>query len=185
MSKIGSKKEFPKLKRGVGIQFCIDGVLVHEVLKMLPKNIKIYGARVFLKEFGKGNKIVIQNALRRLGVTSIFERRSTKDVSITFDEVPREIIEHNTKKVCEMIGTNYLKAYFHTITLANKEASAQFSRTTKEIHPDETDLRKKLIVLGAIEGKGPVHNLFADIGAAEFECSVQEVTVRTAICKKK
>jgi hypothetical protein len=183
-SRIGSRKEF-KQKGKTGIQYCIDAYLLTDVLSFLPKDVKIYGANVRVYSFGKTRKIPVPNKLRKLGVGYIHERSQWIDMSVVFDETTKTTIEKNIKAICKITGFEYRKAEVKSITLANNEASVYFHKTTKEQYPDETDLRRKLKVLGAKTGEGKVHSLYSQLGAEAIECQVEEVIVRTAICKKR
>ena len=184
MSRIGSRKEI-KLGGTTGVQMCIDGYLVHEVLPMIPKSVNIVGANVMISIPGKSHKIVVPNALRRLGVTYMREKFASKEASLVFDEVKPYLIEKNVKKICTAINADYKSAYFESLALSSQDASVRFHKMTKEIHPDETDLRKKAKVLGAKTGIGKVSNVYAALSASEYVCDFETIQVRIATCKKR
>lgn len=163
-------------------QFCIDGYLVEEVLGMLPKNIKIFGAKVVVGTGFSKHKTQIPNRLKKFGLQSLRTHIPSYEGDLVFDEVSRKSIKDSIKGVCEALNLKEEKAYFKYITLSNGTANGKFERTTKEIRPDETDMRKKLTVLGLTDAEGKIQGLVADISAKKYHCKIQEVTSRTVIC---
>jgi hypothetical protein len=185
MSKFGSRKE---IKLGVGgTQYCIDAYLVDEVLKAIPSTLEIIGANILIGIERSSHKVVVPNKLKKLGVTYMRERQANLETNVTFyGPTAKSTILKNVSKISEIIGTDKRKAYFKTITLQNNEASVYFIRTTKEIKPDETDLRKKLKLLGAKSGQGKCSSIYAELGSIgkNYVCGIEEVIGRVAICRK-
>jgi len=168
-----------------GLQFCLDGYLVWEVLKMIPRNVHILGANVELGTHFASRKIPTPNALKKLGVSWMRETTPAKSCALVFDEVDRSTLEGNTKKVAEAMDIDYKKAIFRRLLLGNNEANGNFIRCTKEIKPDETDLRKKLKVMGLREATGKIQGLLADLSAQKYVCDFKIVEYKTAICRKE
>ncbi len=163
-------------------QFCIDGYLVEEVLGLLPKGIKIFGAKVVVGSGFSKCKTQIPNRLRKYGLQSLRTHIPTYEGDLVFDEVSKQTIKDSINGVCDALNLKNERAYFKYLTLSNGTAVGKFERTTKEIRPDETDLRKKLTVLGLTDGEGKIQGLIADISAKKYSCKIQEVVVRTVIC---
>jgi hypothetical protein len=192
MSKIGSRGQIKyvdpkKMKKdGVTTQFCIDGYTVDEVLSDLPSNVSIIGAQVGVGQSFNKRKMIVPTKLKKLGVASMRATLPTEEASLVFDEVDPKTIRKSIEGVCDIMGVEKNKSWFKYITLATADGSAfgKFERTTKEIRPDETDLRKKLTVLGLTEGRGKMSNLIRAISANKYECKMQEVSVRTVMCNK-
>ena len=184
MSRLGSRKEFTKFHPKEGMENCIDAHLVSEVT--IPKGIKILGTNIMLKQFGKSHKLIVPNALKKLGVSTMRETVPIREISMNFDEVSQSKIIKNVKIVCLKMGLDWRKAHHRSLTLAdeNNTTSCLFRRTMKENHPDETDLRKKLVVLAAKEGKGKVHDLFTKLGVAKFICAFETIQVKVAKCRR-
>jgi len=183
---LGTKKYAPKtFKSSEGMQYCIDGVYVDEVLKGLPDNIKIIGGQVRIGTAWKRTKEVVPVALRRLGCTYFTKLHPSSEANITFDQISKTAIKENVKKACKLIDADYKKAHFRYITLTNGESNGRFERTTKELHPDERDLRKKATVLGLKDATGKIQGLIADISANKYFCRKQTVEVTTVICSKE
>lgn len=180
----GAKRIAPINMRKNEHQFVIDGFLIEEVLKQIPSNIKILQAYVCLIKRGVEKRMVVSNHLRKLGVTTINQIDYTNKATLIFDEITREIIINNVKKVCQELNFDYEKAYFGYIVLSNGEATGKFTHTTKEVHPDERDLRKKLRVLGLVLGSGKVQSLVTDLGAKKFTCSIKEEIVKMVMCSR-
>ena len=182
--KLGSKKIAPVNMRKNATQFIIDGYTVEEVLKQIPDGIKILGAKIECYKSGASRKIHISNALRKLGVTYIREFNDGKNIVLNFDETTPSRIKQNVKLACNLENLSYEKAIFKTLLIGNNEATGLFHHCTKEVRPDDTDLRKKMRVLGLISGQGKVHSLIQDIGAKKFHCSFKEETVRIMVCER-
>jgi hypothetical protein len=189
MSKVytGNKKragkEFGEIKNKT--QYCIDGVLVDEVLDNLPTGIEIIGCKIRIGTHLMQQKGIVPNNLRKYGCTYMRHSLPSTSAEITLDAVNPKQIKTSVGKVAESIGADPEKAYFQYIVLSNGESAGKFQRTTKEIHPDERDLRKKAVVLGLTDGQGKVQGLIRDIGAKNFKCSWEEVTVRMVTCSAK
>ena len=172
-----------KNKKDVKTQFCIDGYLVSEVLAGIPEGVSIVGAQVRVgKSFNK-YKMVVPNKLKRKGVTAMKTFPSV-EVTVTFDAVAKGTITRIVKEACTILDIEAERAWFKYITLGKDGAAGKFVRCTKEIRPDETDLRKKLTVLGLVEGTGRISTLISALSAKKYECRMSEVPVRTIICSK-
>ena len=184
MSRLGSRKEFKKDAKS-GIQYCIDSYLLEETLKLIPKELNIYGINIVLGRKSSSHKIVVPTILKRLGVTYMRERPMGTEISLVFDEINKSTIEKNTKRVCNIMNIDYRGAEVKSITLACKTGSVYFRQVTKEMHRDEKDLRRKVKVLAAISGENKVHDVYALISAKQFRCEIQDVITRIAICTKE
>jgi len=184
MSSIGQTKIYKgNGKAGkVLTQFCIDGHLVDEVLKDLPKGITIFGAKVVVGKGFSKHKAKIPNRLRKYGVQQLNEHKPAYEAYLVFDQVTRTTIKKSIHEVSKALDLNEEAAYFKYLTLSNGKGTGKFERTTKEIRPDETDLRKKLTVLGLTDAEGKVQTLIAEISAKKYECQIKEVSTRTVIC---
>lgn len=178
--KVATKERFREQKERN--QYCIDAVLVDEVLKSLPNNITIIGARVRVGSPFKREKAIVPNKLRRFGCNYMIHSLPSTEAVITVDQVKPSTITTAIKKVAEYIHADPSKATFKYITLSNGTATGKFERTTKDIRLDEKDLRKKANVLGLKEGQGKITSLIADLHAKNFRCSWEEVTVRIVTC---
>jgi len=163
-------------------QFCIDGHLVEEVLGLIPAGIKIFGAKVVVGTGFSKHKTQVPNKLRRFGLQSLRVHTPTYEGDIVFDEISKKGIKDSIKGVCDVLNLNQDRSYFKYLVLSNGSGTGKFERTTKEIHPDETDLRKKLIVLGLTDAEGKIQGLLAELSAKKYACKIQEVTTRTVIC---
>ncbi len=163
-------------------QFCIDGYLVDEVLKGIPKDVIIFGAKVVVGKGFSKHKTRIPNRLRKFGVTQLNMHEPAYEAFLVFDQVVRSTIVSSIKSVSEALELEVGGAYFKYLTLSNGEGTGKFERVTKEIRPDETDLRKKLTVLGLTDAEGKIQSLIGELSAKKYECKIQEVTTRTVIC---
>jgi hypothetical protein len=185
MPETGTKKLAPKnMKNKTATQYCIDGYLVDEVLGQLNGKTKIIGAKVYLgKSFSK-HKCTIPNALKKMGVHSLYEHTPAQEAIMVFDETTVKTIKDKVADVAKYIDADTEKAYFKYITLDNGQAKGKFERTTKEIKPYDEDLRKKLVVLGLTDAEGKVASLISDLGAKKYECKIEFEEVRTIRCAK-
>lgn len=165
-------------------QFVIDGFLVDEVLSQIPNDIKIIQSRISCVVSPSNTKIVVPNKLRKLGVEYMRTRSYGKEIIIVMDEAKPMTIKKNVDQACQEAGVPRARAFFQYIVLSNGEATGKFEHCTKEINPDETDLRKKLRVLGLVTGQGPVQGLISQLGAKKYLCQVREETVRLMMCSK-
>ena len=163
-------------------QYCIDGVLVKEVLDYIPKDLTIIGARIRVGTPFKRQKSVVPNKLRKYGCTYMVHSLPTTEAEITVDQVSATTIKRAIREVCKGINADPGKATFRYLTLSNGTATGQFTRTTKEMRPDERDLRKKANVLGLKEAQGKISTLIADLGVKNYHCSWEEITTRVVTC---
>jgi hypothetical protein len=180
----GAKKLADEKQGRTVTQYCIDGILVHEVLNQINSDIKIIGAQVMVGKGFSKHKVAISNRLKRLGVSSLRAHLPAQEASVVFDETTKEAIQKNIEGVAKEIGADPDKAYFKYITLDNGTCKGKFERTSKEIKPYDEDLRRKLIVLGLTDADGKVSSLIADLGAKKYECKIHFEEVRTIICSK-
>lgn len=183
--KTGAKKQAPVNMRNEAHQFVIDGYLVDEVLSQLPPTIQIIQACIRVHKIDSSRKLVVPNALRKLGVGSMWSRGAAIACQIMFDQTSKENIKQKVAAVCKQMGFNRPRAYFKYIVLANAVGTLKFEQCTKEIKPDETDLRKKLRVLGATVGQGQVQNVIATLNAKKYKCVIKEEPVKFVMCYKE
>jgi len=186
MGKTGTKKLAPKEKKGkrdkTATQFCLDGYLVSEVLDGLPTGITILGAKVLIGAVHQRHKIVVPNRLKKMGVEKIEESVVSQQATLVFDQVTKTTIKSMVKGVSDSMKIDPAAAFFKYLTLSNGEASGKFEHCTKEIKPDETDLRKKLRVLGLTDGEGKINTLISALGARKYACEIKMEEVRTIVC---
>lgn len=180
----GTKKIAPINMRKEEHQFVIDGYLVDEVLKQVPAGLKIIQAYVYAVDHKSTAKIAIPNSLKKLGVSSIYTAGSSKRVTLTFDQTSKENIKNKLDQVCKLLNLDRNRAYFRYVVLSNGEGTVKFEHCTKEIKPDETDLRKKLRVLGATLGTGKVQSVISNLNASKYVCHIKEQPVRFIMCSK-
>ena len=180
----GSKKIAHVNMRKEEHQFVIDGYLIDETLKQIPDGINIIQAGVCIYRIGTKHKIMVPNVLKKLGIQSMREHGIAKEVIFVFDSIHKTSLVRNLKEACKKVELPYEKAYFKYIVLGNKEATGRFDHCTKEVKPDETDLRKKLRVLGCVSGTGKIQSLLADLGAHKYECRIKEEPVKFVMCSK-
>ena len=172
-------------------QFVIDGYLVDEVLKQIPAQIKIVQAYINLMNRVPDVRIAVPNVLKKLGVTAMRDSGARKTVSVIFDKPSKEFIKQQVSKICKILNFPYEKAYFRYVVLSNtpydsKEYTAlKFEHCTKEIKPNELDLRKKLRVLGATTGQGKVQSLISELGAHKYSCVIKEEPAKFIMCSKE
>lgn len=165
-------------------QFCIDGVLVSEVLEDLSDKVSIIGAKVVVGKGFSKHKVVIPNRLKRWGVQSLQEHEPAQEATLVFDSVSKSTILAKTRQVAHAIGADANKAYFRYLTVGIEGAAGKFVRCTKDMRPHDEDLRKKLVVLGLIEAQGEVKELIAVLHAKPYRCTIETVEVRTIICSR-
>lgn len=184
-NRTGTKKLAPKsMKDKVATQFCIDGVLVNDVLKQIPSDVKIIGVKVYAGKSYNKHRMAIPNSLKKMGVQTLSEHIPAQEATIVFDETSKKVILKKVADVCKYIDGDATKAYIKYITLDNGSAKGKFERCTKEIKPYDEDLRKKLVVLGLTEAEGKIQSLISDLGAKKYECKIQMTEVRTIMCSK-
>ena len=181
----GAKRLAPVNMRKEEYQFVIDGTLVDEVLSHIPAGMNIVGAQVYTTKREKSSKIVIPNALKKYGVTHIHKQGSATRTSMIFDKISRQGIKEKVHHVCKAVGSDYQGAYFKYIVLSNGKGTVKFQFCTKEITPDETDLRKKLKVLGAIMGQEQVQSVIQDLHASKYKCVIRQEPVKLVMCSKE
>jgi hypothetical protein len=184
MPKTGPLKIAPKNMRRNELQFCIDGVLIDEVLDLIPKGVTILGASVIVGKGYNKQRVVVPTKLKKLGVQSMRQTLPEQEASIVFDQVKPETIKSNVKVVADLLGTEYASAYFKYMVLSNGSGSGKFERTTKQMNSDDKDLRRKKKVLALTWGQARVQSLLADINAEKYRCSIEEVVIRTVVCSK-
>lgn len=180
----GSKKFAPVDMKKEAYQFVIDGTHIDEVLKQIPSTLKIIGAKLLCVKGTKTSHCIVPNALKKFGVDRMRVREASHEISWVFDETTKSIIKENVEKTIKNQKLDINRVIFSYVVLQNSEAVGKFCRTSKEINPDETDLRKKLHVLGLTSGKGKISTLIQDLGAKKYKCEIKETTARLLICSK-
>lgn len=181
----GAKKRAPsKMKLDKTFQFCIDGTLVKETLEDLPKGVTIVGARVRLGTQFKRQRAVVPTKLRKSGCCYMCHVLPSTEAELAFDQVEAKTIIKASREVSKHIGCDADRAYFRYLTLSNGKSTGKFVRTTKEMRPDERDLRKKAVVLGLEDAEGQIQTLIADISANKYYCHKQTIEVTTILCSK-
>lgn len=183
--RLGTAKIAPVDMRKDEHQFVIDGYLIEEVLNQIPEGIHILQAQVWLIKRGSDQQITIPIKLRKLGVTTIRQTEPVKRITLRFDACKKGEIRKSVGDVCRELEIPFGKSYFGYIVLSNGEGAGKFKHCTKEIHPDVTDKRKKLRVLGLVSGQGKVQSLVADLGAKKFKCSIKEEAVKLVMCSRE
>lgn len=181
----GAKKIAPVNMKKEEHQFVIDGYLVDEVLRQIPPTLVINQAHVCLIKRGLERRLVVVNELKKHGVTVLREQGTALRGSLICDKISKAGLIGKVKTACKMLNMPYDKAYFKYIVLANDDGAAIFEHCTKEIRPDETDLRKKLRVLGATSGTGKVQSVIQEIGAKKFRCVIKEEPVKLIMCSRE
>lgn len=184
-SSSGTKRIAPIDMRKEEHQFVIDGYLVDEVLSQIPPILKILGGNVTIMNKEKNGKIVVPNIVRKLGVTSMYRTGSMQAASIVFDQISKEAIKNNVSLACKTLNMDRSRAYFRSILLSNGAGTVRFKHVTKEIKPDETDLRKKLRVMGATLGHGKVQSVISSLNAKKYKCVIKEEPVKFVMCYKE
>lgn len=180
----GGKRIAPINMRKEEHQYVIDGIHVDEVLKQIPSNLQIIQAQILMGSGGRNRKIVVSNELKKLGVSHIHEQQERQRASIIVDEISKDGLREKVSAVCKYMSIDPSRAYFNYIILSNKEGNVKFLKCTKEIKPDETDLRKKLKVLGATMGTGRVQSVLTDLNAKKYVCKIKEEAVKFVMCSK-
>lgn len=181
---LGQQKLAPVNMRKDATQFVIDAFFIDEVLSLIPDGINIIQAEIWLYKRDVDNRLMIPNVLKALGVIYMRESGMVKSTKLIFDETTKEQIKRNVQKVATALDMPYSKAYFKSIVLSNADGAGKFEHTTKEIRPDDTDLRKKLRVMGLTSGQGKVQALVAAINAKKFRCTVKQEAVRIVMCSR-
>lgn len=182
---VGQKKIAPINMRKEEHQFVIDGYLIDEVLRQIPDEIHILSAEVWLIKREPDQQLTISTRLRKLGITRITQSSPFKQVRMGFDAVKKSALRRDVLEACTEFGIPFIKAYFGSIVLSNGTGAGKFKHCTKEIHPDATDKRKKLRVLGLITGQGKVQGLVTDLGAKKFKCTIKEEAVKMIMCSRE
>jgi len=176
------KKKAPKVKDAA--QYCIDGVLVEDVLKEIPESINIIGCRIKFGHPLRRQKVVVPKNLQKWGVDYLQQVQPTLEAFITLDATTPGKIRKAIKAVAQEIGIDAARAEFGYIVLSNGDGAGKFVKCTKEMQAkgdDAADLRKKLKVLGITDGSGKVQSLIKDLGADKFTCNIEEVVERRII----
>lgn len=181
----GAKRLAPINMRKEEYQFVIDGTLVDEVLSKIPNGMNIIGAQVYTTHREKSSKIMVPNALKKYGVSHIYKQGSASRTSLIFDKISKQGIKEKVSYVCKSMNSEYQRAYFKYIVLSNGKGTVKFQFCTKEITPDETDLRKKLKVLGAIMGQEQVQSVISDLHATKYKCVIRQEPVKLIMCSKE
>ena len=183
------KKRAPKnATKSNAYQYCLDGIHVNEVLPMV-KDVSIIGCRIRFGMPIKRRKMVVPVKLRKCGVQSMSAIQEGLDAEIVLDATTPTAIRKSVKTVAEHMNVDPSTATFRYLTVGNKEASARFVATTKEMQPkneeEAVDLRKKAKVLGLKEGTGKVNSLIRDLGAEKFQCDIKTVVEKQIVlCRK-
>lgn len=181
----GSKKIAPVNMRKEEHQFVIDGYLVDEVLSQIPASLTIIGASVYTVRREKSSKVVVPNVLRKYGVSHIWKQGSTTRTALIFDQISKQALKDKIAHVCRVQGSEYQGSSFKYIILSNGKGTVKFEFCTKEITPDETDLRKKLKVLGAVMGQEQVQSVISDLNASKYKCVIRQEAVKLIMCSKE
>lgn len=182
---LGQKKLAPVNMKKNEYQFVIDSFLIKDVLKQIPNDIKIIQSQVLVYTQTAKKRVIVPNILKKKGVQYVRELGWAKEVVFVFDKASKELILKNVTDVCEKENLSLDKAYFKYIIFSNGDATARFEHCTKEQRPDETDLRKKLRVLGCVSGTGRVQGLISQLNATKFHCSIKEEVVKMIMCTKE
>lgn len=182
---VGTRKLAPIDMRKEEYQFVIEGFLINDVLNQIPDEIQILQAVVVITKRGTDHRVALSSRMRRLGITYIRQTEPVKTVHIKFDVTRKAEIRKNVTQACMELEVPFQKSFFKYIVLSNKEGAGKFKHCTKEIHPDASDKRKKLRVMGLVQGQGKVQSLVADLGAKKFKCSIKEEAVKLIMCSRE
>jgi hypothetical protein len=68
------------------------------------------------------------------------------------------------------------------VEIAVGDNTAVFVRTKKEIHPDETDQRKKLTVLGLTSSEGNIVTILRALSAKKYSCKIEIIPTKRIMC---
>jgi len=181
----GAKKQYRGAKSPGQheLQHCINESNVKEVLKLVPKDVRIIGAKVEIGGMPHTHFAVVPNRLRMCGVERIKAYDNNRAAFLVFDKITAKQILDNIKIVAKEIGADPDKAYFRYLTLQYHDVAGKFERTKKSIMLEE-DRRRKLTVLGLTEGKGRVSQLLSKIGTTAYRCDIQTIESRIVLCSK-
>jgi len=183
MPKTGTKKVMTKEVDKT--QYCIDAVLIDEVLDSLPKTgITIVGASVDINHYSARKRLPIPNKLKRLGVSLLSKRDTDVRCVVVFDKTTPAIIKRNVRLACQTLGASLDKASFGYLTINNGKSAGKFQRTKKDIIPSDNDLRRKTVVLGLIDAEGDVAGLIKSVSADAYKCNIQTIETRVVVCTK-
>jgi len=181
-----AKKAVAGLKPKEMVQYCIDAYLFGDVMKSVPKSISIESVSF---ELGSSYKLrrraAISNKMRKLGITSCRQTVPSIEYGVRIDGVGREALKKMAKELSKETNEDMDFARVSRLTLSYKESEATFNRTAKATKPDETDLRKKLKLLGLVSSEGNVVELIRELSASKYSCKFQRVFSDTIICSTK
>lgn len=165
-------------------QYCIDAYLFDEVMNLIPQEIKIQNIQLEAgTTFGK-RKVIVPNHLKSLGVSYMREPYGQKEIYFNFEGISRAAIKKNVIEACSKLGLSRAMVKVRSIVLLYDGAEAYFVRTKKSIKPDETDLRKKLTVLGVVSGAGQMSKLYEKLSVKQYSCKFETVETRIVRCAK-
>ena len=164
-------------------QYCIDAQYALEVLCKIPKSIKIESLTFDVGMPMRRKKIVVPNALKKLGVTYMASSEPKIEVSGKVEECGRKEMATHIKEIANKFNYEPESVRVRSIKLSFNGTTAFFTSVTKAIHPDETDQRKKLRVLGLTSSEGNTAPMIQEINAKKYSCTFEIVPVRRVICK--
>jgi len=166
-------------------QYCIETSHYEDTIEAIPNTIKI---KEIVLRFCQGrwaaDKIPVPTALRKLGVTQLYEHKSSREARAALIPTSKIQLTKDVNLLCNKLNTDKNRVIVSRINLSYMDAEVTFTRVAKEIYPNE-DKRMKLFVLGMSDSDGNAAPLLKKLSAVQYACSIQRVITNQVICSTK
>lgn len=163
-------------------QHCIEGYQVEKVLEGFSSDVTILKCDFVIGKFAAKRRVPISTKLEKLGVKLLYEHLPIRYAYLHLENVVPQEIREVVSIVAEEICAPKESAYFKKMEIGDADGSGIFNLFTKEIHPDTTDRRKKVKVLGLTSVEGRIQGVLGKLSAKKYECEVKIEQIKTVIC---
>jgi len=164
-------------------QFCLPEVRVIEVLKMLPKKVKIVSLAFESGIAVKRVKKPVSIALEKCGVRTINET----DPSLCVYGIwtgSREKMKEDLDLICNELGIPINTVRVKRMEVTVGKNAGTFHKIQKHVEGDDEKLRRQT-VLALVKWDGQEKAVAQACNANTFACKYDIQTIRTVICKEK
>lgn len=174
------------LKPKTMVQYCADVCYFNETLRAVPRSIKIESISFTMGNLMlKRKRKAVPNDLKRLGVTSSRETLNSTEHLVRMQGISsRKSLVDTARKLSGKLDEDLGWARVQRMELSYMGAKATFSKTTKAIHPDDSDMRRKLKVLGLTNSEGNIAPLIKELSAKKYSCTFQRTFSDHIICSE-
>jgi len=166
-------------------QFYIDNGSLEDIFNRIPKNFTIKELTWTGWNATKWKKLHITETLKNSGVRSATEGGFRVKITGVFKNKSREEMLKLTDKIIKDYILQEDKFWVERMVLINGSNEAAYFKRIKKNISNNSDKRKKLIVLGLVGKTGQKQlEMMSELSAGKIACQFKNTTVRQVICSE-